>query len=234
MVRAPAARGGSMPTLVVPGVSVETRFDVLPPLPSPSGIIGAVGIVDRAPASGLIGVTKAAEVATLLGPGTQTTMPEVIHALANGASEVVIAAVDGGSRASVTLFNSTDPATRKPALTLRTRSNGGWGNQLSVEVRGIADSTGRIVRAGLRVMLAGRQVEQFADLQVAPGMPDDLFETLNRRSRYLVALDPGFATAVPAEGTFTFTTPAPVTVPEDVSAGTPRTLFSLVPADGVD
>ncbi len=72
-----------MPTLVVPGVSVEARFDVLPPLPAPSGIIGAVGIVDR-PAAGLVGVTKTAEVRTLLGPGTETTMPEVIHALANG------------------------------------------------------------------------------------------------------------------------------------------------------
>ena len=172
-----------MPTLVVPGVSVEARFDVLPPLPAPSGIVGAVGIVDRPAATGLVGVSKSTEVAGQLGPGTETTMPEVIHALANGASEVVISAVDGGSRASVTLFNSTNTATRKPALTLRTRSNGGWGNQLAVEVRGIADSTGKIVRVGLRLLRGGRQVEQFSDLQVAPGMPDDLFETLNRRSR---------------------------------------------------
>ena len=36
--------------LVVPGVSVEARFDVLPPLPSPAGIVGVIGIVDRPPA----------------------------------------------------------------------------------------------------------------------------------------------------------------------------------------
>jgi hypothetical protein len=224
-----------MPTLIVPGVSVETRFDVLPPRPAPSGIVGAVGIVDRPSDSGLVSVTNAAEVAGLLGPGTETTMPEAIHALANGASEVVISAVDGGSRASVALFNSTEAGTRKPALTLRTRSNGGWGNQLAVEVRGIADSTGSIVRTGIRLLLNGRQVEQFADLQVAPGMPDDLFEVLNRRSRYVVALDPGFASAVPAEGTYAFGADGdPVDVPEVVSAGEPRTLFSVLPADRVD
>ena len=46
-----------MPSLVVPGVRVETRFDVLPPLPAPSGIVGVVGIVDRPP-DGLVGATR--------------------------------------------------------------------------------------------------------------------------------------------------------------------------------
>jgi hypothetical protein len=41
-----------MTALVVPGVRVEARVDVLPPLPAPSGIVGAVGIVDRPPADG--------------------------------------------------------------------------------------------------------------------------------------------------------------------------------------
>ena len=38
-------------TLIVPGVSVEARFDVPPPLPARSGILGAVGVVDRIPAA---------------------------------------------------------------------------------------------------------------------------------------------------------------------------------------
>jgi hypothetical protein len=220
-------------TLVVPGVSVEARFDVLPPRPTPAGIIGAVGIVDRAGA-GLIGVTNAAEVRAVLGPGTAATMPEIIHALGNGASEVVVSPVAGGSPASLTLFNGTDLATRQPALLLRCRANGGWGNQLFAEVRGVANSQSQFVRVSLRLLLGGRTVEHFTDLQVAPGMPDDLFDTLNRLSRYVVAIDPGFANAVPAEGTYAFTTGDPVPVQEVVQAGTPRTLFSLLPADGVD
>src|SRR5215470_13289567 len=102
-----------MPALVVPGVRVEARFDILPPLPAPSGIVGAVGIVDRPPASGLISVTKVSEMADLLGPGTQVSMPQVVHALGNGASEVVISAVAGGASASATLLNvNSKPAVR--------------------------------------------------------------------------------------------------------------------------
>jgi len=56
-----------MPSLVVPGARVETRFDVLPPLPAPSGIVGIVGIVDRRP-DGLVGVSRASELRELLGP----------------------------------------------------------------------------------------------------------------------------------------------------------------------
>ena len=223
-----------MPTLVVPGVSVEARFDILPPLPAPSGVIGAVGIADRS-ASGLVGVTKAAELRTLLGPGTETTMPEVMHALANGASEVLVACVSGGSAASLPLFNSTNPADRDQAVLLRCRSNGGWGNQLFAEVRSIANSEGAIVRVTIRLLHNARVVEQFTDLQIAPGMPDDLFDTINRLSRYVVAIDPGFATAVPQENTYAFAaTGAALPVPEVVAAGTPRTLFSLLPAEGAD
>jgi hypothetical protein len=60
-----------MATLVVPGVGVETRFDILPTLPAVSGVVGIAGIVDRPPPQGrLVGVTKAPEVAAVLGPGT--------------------------------------------------------------------------------------------------------------------------------------------------------------------
>ena len=83
-----------MAILIVPGVCVETRFDVLPPLPAAAGILGAVGIVDRPPATpGLIGVSKISEVRELLGPGTEASMPEIAHALANGVREALISSV---------------------------------------------------------------------------------------------------------------------------------------------
>lgn len=88
-----------MATLVVPGVRVETRFDVLPPLPALSGVVGIAAIVDRPPSPArLVGVTKASEVAAVFGPGTAASAPEIIHALGNGASEVVVAPVLGGGR----------------------------------------------------------------------------------------------------------------------------------------
>ena len=52
-----------MTTLVVPGIRVETRFDVLLLLPEAAGVLGVVGIADRAPAGGaLVGVSDTSEV----------------------------------------------------------------------------------------------------------------------------------------------------------------------------
>ena len=89
--------------------------------------------------------------------------------------------------------SSTRPttATRRPALLLRCRSNGDVGQSADRRGPGVANSAGSIVRASVRLLQGSRQVEQFADLQVAPGMPDDLFDMINRRSRYVIAIDPG-------------------------------------------
>src|SRR5690606_37896516 len=152
-----------MTTLVVPGVRVEARFDVLPPLPAPSGILGAVGIVDRPPASGgLIGVSKVSEIRQLLGAGTEVSMPEVVNALANGASEAVISPVLGGKAASVVLKNKSDV----DAIILRCRSNGSWGNSLRADVSAVLNSSGDPVRVSLRLLRDGKIVETFSDLQI--------------------------------------------------------------------
>lgn len=218
-----------MASLVVPGVSVETRFDVLPPLPAAAGVVGIAGIVDRPPPTPrLLGVTKAAEVADVLGPGTAVSAPEIVHALGNGAAEVVVAPVAGGGPASVTLNN----ASSTPAVVLRTRSNGGWGNQLAVDVRSVTDSSGAAVRVSLRLLRGGAVVEQFTDLVVEPGSHQDLFTTVNGQSTYVVALDPGFAGQRPSPNTYTL--PADGTgVDVPVEGGT-ETLFTLFPERGID
>src|SRR5262249_21047371 len=75
--------------LVVPGVSVETTFDVLPPLPAAAGIVGVVGIVDRPPADGgLVSVTRVSELQDLLGPGSIASIPEAVSAISTGAQEL--------------------------------------------------------------------------------------------------------------------------------------------------
>ena len=165
-----------MAGLVVPGVRVEAKFDVLPPLPAPSGILGAVGIVDQPPSdNSLVSVTKVTEVAQLLGPGTISSMPEVSHALANGVSEVVISAVAGGTAAIAKLLN----ATSDEVVRLRTRSKGAAGNALTAEVRTVKDASNNVVRVTLNLIRAGAVQETFADLKVSPGAPDDLFEAIN-------------------------------------------------------
>ena len=217
-----------MATLVVPGVRVEARFDVLPPPPATSGIVGVVGIVDRPPA-GLVGVSRVAELRELLGPGTEVSMPEAVHALANGASEVVVSAVAGGSPASCDLLNDDGVA----AVRLVARSRGDWAERIVVDVRETRDpATNTVRRASLRLLEGGRQVESFSDLQANFDAPDDIFDTLNRQSRYVVAVDPGHADALPAEGTFAF---AASGAPIDVNRGGGTTpLLRLTPARGAD
>ena len=213
-----------MSTLDVPGVRVEARFDVLPPLPAPSGILGVAAIVDRPPDPiKLIGVTKPAEIASLLGPGTIASAPEIVHALANGAAEIVVSPVIGGSAASLTLRN----ANNDPAVILRARSNGEWAEAIHVDVTSVTDSNSNPVRVTIRLLLNGRAVEEFPDLLVNSGDPSDLFDTINRRSVYVVAVDPGLQNAVPAAGTYAVQADGtPVDVPVDQ---TTDTLFSIVP-----
>ncbi len=219
-----------MPSLVVPGVRVEARFDVLPPLPATSGVLGAVGIVDRPPPAGtLIGVTRVSELAELLGPGTAISMPEVVHALSNGASEVVIAAVPDGAPAKLTLLNGDGEG----AVLLRSRSNGAWANDVSVEVRSIANADGDPVRVTLTLTVGREVVESFSDLRISPGGVDDLFEVVNTRSRYVVAVDPGFADLKPKDGTYTFTDTTTVLDVPQAGAGA-KPLFRITPAGATD
>ncbi len=218
-----------MATLVVPGVQVETRFDVLPPLPASSGVVGIAAIVDRPPTpAAIVGLSRAAEIPGALGPGTAASAPEIVHALGNGASEVLVSPVGGGSAASLVLRNgvSTD------AVLLRARSVGTWANQVAVDVRTITDASGATVRVSLRVFRAGQVVEEFSDLVVEPGSHQDLFDTINTRSAYLVALDPSLADASPAAGVYVIpATDAGIAVPR---TGAAQTLLTLFPEPGVD
>ncbi|MBP0445848.1 hypothetical protein J8J14_13795 [Roseomonas sp. SSH11] len=219
-----------MATLIVPGVQVQARFDIVPPLPAASGIVGVVGLVDRAPADGaLVGVTRTSELREILGPGTEASMPEAVHALANGAAEVVVSAVPGGARAQTELRNPDGAV----CVRLVCRAAGAWGNELRADLQAVTGADNAPVRVTLRLLRGGRVAETFSDLRVAPGQPDDLFETINRNSRHVVALDPGFgAGTLPADGTFAFAADgAPLPVKEAAGA---RDLLQLLPGDGVD
>lgn len=218
-----------MAVLVVPGVRVEAKFDVLPPLPAASGVVGIAAVVDRPPDPlRLVGMTKAAEVPDVLGPGTAASAPEVIHCLASGAQEVVVSPVAGGGPARLTLLN----ANSNPAVELRARSNGVWANGLAVDVRSINDAGGNPVRVALRILRSGRVVEEFADLLVEPGQHGDLFETLNSRSVNVVAVDPSLAGETPAPGTYVL--PADGTGVAVPVQGSTSTLFTLLPDRNVD
>jgi hypothetical protein len=219
----------SLTVLVVPGVSIETRFDVLPPLPAASGVVGIAAITDRPPAtSRLVGLTKSAEIDSLLGPGTRASAPEIAHLLGNGAQEVLVSHVAGGGPAALTLNNGDGVA----ALTLRARSNGTWSHNLSVDVRALNAGTGGVARVTIRLLSGGRVVEEFPDLAGDRNDPNNLFDVINSRSINVVAVDPGFSGDDPAPGTYALPgdgTGVPVSV-----AGEATELFRIFAETGVD
>jgi hypothetical protein len=174
-----------MATLIVPGVNVKAYFDVLPPQPAPSGIVGIAGVVDRPPASGkLVSVTKISELRDLLGPGSLYSLKQGVDALSNGASELVISAVSGGGPASLSLLNVDS----EPCVLLKCRFNRSWGTSLAAEVRTILDAAGTVVRVNLDVLVDGTIEETFTDLRVAPGEVDDIFNAVNNSSKLLVEI----------------------------------------------
>ncbi|MFC0533285.1 phage tail sheath C-terminal domain-containing protein [Phytohabitans kaempferiae] len=185
-----------MTALVVPGVRVEARFDVVPPPPSPSGILGLVGVVDRA-ASGLVGLTSTAEIAPLLGPGTLHSMPELADALRNGASEVVVSAVDAGAAGTGTIRLSDRDG--DAVVELRARAAGPWADDVEVRVDEVISADGRSVRAvDLSVYIGGVLAEVHRNLIIDPRTPErDLFQVVNRDSTVLVALDAALLDAEP-------------------------------------
>ncbi|MBT2498622.1 hypothetical protein J7E25_05900 [Agromyces sp. ISL-38] len=222
-----------MPVLVVPGVSVEATFDVLPPLPAAAGIVGVVGVVDRPPSpSRLVGVTRVSELQDLCGPGTVASMPEAVAALSTGAQEVIVSAVSGGAAASVTLVNAADA----PAVRLRARSRGAWANRLSADVRIITNAAGEVVRVTLRILQDNAEAERFDDLIVEPGQSLDLFSVVNAQSNYVVAVEPGFEGDDPKPGIYPLDADGRAEIEQLGAAGTVLMDVRLVPGaagDGV-
>jgi hypothetical protein len=123
-------------------------------------------------------------------------------------------------------------ANSNPAVVLRARSNGTWSDDIAVDVRTITNAEGAPVRVSLRIFRSGKVVEEFPDLVVEPGSHQDLFDTINTRSLYVVALDPSLGTATPSAGSFVLPDDGTgVDVPVD---GETDVLFTLFPEPGVD
>ncbi|MFV8754457.1 phage tail sheath C-terminal domain-containing protein [Nannocystaceae bacterium ST9] len=182
--------------LVVPGVSVATRFEVRPPLPSKTGILGAVGVVDNNPGSGPIAVTTSQELLALCGPATRYSFPEALAALANGVSELVVSPVDEGSGAAASLILRDDEG--EAVVVLRARAVGPWGNRLAARITPVYGADGVTVRfVHLELLFEGKVIERHANLVMRADDANDLFRRINRESATIVAVDPVYLTDLP-------------------------------------
>ncbi len=180
--------------LIIPGVQVTTIFEPSPALPSPTGILGVVGVTDRGPREPTPVGSMAAFVDTF-GPGSRYTMPEVRTAFANGVSEVVVARTEArGQKASLTLVDDEN----EPVARLIARAEGTWGNHLAAKVSQVRTLSGAGVKYfNLDVLLDGAVIESFTNLVMDEGSPNYFFDRVNRGSRVAVAIDPLFEAGLP-------------------------------------
>lgn len=181
-------------SLIVPGVSIATEFDVAPPLPARSGILGAVGVVDDG-SGGVGSATTRQDVLAQFGPATLYSFPELFRALANGVSEVVVSPVSptSGQVASAVLLGDAGDE----VLKLRARAVGPWGNNLSVRVTRHVGTDGTVRNVRIDVLWKGQVIETHDGLVLHDTDDRDLFTAINRDSKVIVALDPVFETDLP-------------------------------------
>ena len=182
--------------LIIPGVQVKTVFEPSGVLPSVTGILGIVGVTDRGPLAPTA-VGNMGELLDAFGPGTRYSMPEAKIAFANGVSEIVVSRTPPGrgQRAMLDLLNDDGDK----VVTLIARAEGAWGNRIGVQATQVRTSGGSGVKyVNLTLFLDGERVETFNNLTLDEESPDYLFDRVNFQSRLVVAIDPLFASGLPA------------------------------------
>ncbi len=181
-------------TLVIPGVQVTTVFEPSPALPSPTGILGVVGVVDHGPLEPTP-VGSMTEFADQFGPASRYTMPEVRSAFANGVSEVVVArTATRGQRARLDLVDDENETVAR----LIARAEGAWGNRLKAQVTQVRTLSGAGVKYfNLDILLEDTVIENFANLVMDPHSPNYFFGRVNSASRVVTAVDPLFEAGLP-------------------------------------
>jgi hypothetical protein len=172
-------------TRIIPGVTVQVLREIVPPLPSPSGVLGLVGVADVTP-DRLTPVDSFTRFLEVFGPASSFSMPEVRQAFQNGIAEVVVSPVGGGSAGTV---NLTD-ATNGTVTVLTARANGPWSKNVTVEVT----PRGTPATAVDLTVKHGDVVESFRNL-VAGEIPG----ALNLGSA-LVSAAAGTSSSLPAAG----------------------------------
>lgn len=113
----------------IPGVNVQVLREIVPPLPSPSGILGIVGVTENTP-DRLTAVSSFTRFREVFGEASSFAMPEVRQAFENGIAEVVASPVAGGSAGTATLQDDSDAI----VATLTARANGPWSGGISAAV----------------------------------------------------------------------------------------------------
>lgn len=182
---------------VLPGVQVSVVKEVVPPLPAPSGIVGIIGVTDKGPDKPKH-VSSYKEFKEIFGPASAFSMPEAKQILQNGAFELVVARVSGGSKSELILKDKEGD----DVVILQARANGPWSENVKVTVKEnkVEAEPGieQVSNVDLTLSYNGT-VETFRNLSMKPDDEKYLFDVVNAGSELVTAIDPKFRTDPPDE-----------------------------------
>jgi hypothetical protein len=146
---------------IIPGVQVSVVKEVVPPQLSPTGVLGLVGLTERAPEGGVGRASTWKRFIELFGPGSAHSMPEARQALQNGASQLVVVAIPGKGVAATAVLTKAGA----PALVLTARAPGTWAETLTVKVKHRKQDN-KIVALDLDLIRADGSIESHKNLGV--------------------------------------------------------------------
>ncbi len=146
---------------IIPGVQVSVVKEVVPPQLSPTGVLGLVGLTERAPEGGVGRASTWKRFIELFGPGSAHSMPEARQALQNGASQLVVVAIPGKGVAATAVLAKAGA----PALVLTARAPGTWAETLTVKVKHRKQDN-KIIALDLDLVRADGSIESHKNLGV--------------------------------------------------------------------
>ena len=170
---------------IIPGVEVKVVKEVVPKQLAPSGVLGLVGLVEKAPETG--GLARASSwnaFKEAFGEGSIHSLPQAPQALANGVFTVVVSPV---SAEAASKAGGDMKLASKKMLSFAARAPGSWANGLTLTW---GERKGPLGMAAFDMELTdakGASVESFRNVTMAPGSPRYVVDYINQYSTRITA-----------------------------------------------
>jgi hypothetical protein len=165
---------------VIPGVEVQVIKEIVPQQLYPSGVVGMIGTADKGPVGKPVTVTSFQELKEIFLQDTAgSLLRDGKQAFLNGVFQVVATRVagSGGRPSSATLVGG-----RKNREVVKLTSRDQVDSTIEIKVmKGATDNTVRIE------ILKGKEREDYENMDMNPGNPLYLVNTLNQSSKWVTA-----------------------------------------------
>ena len=174
-------------TRILPGVEIEVIKEIVPQQLNPSGVVGMIGMTRKGPLMEPVHVGTYKEFTEKFGSDPSLSLTQdAKSAFQNGVYEIVVVRVQGagGSKASQVLKDKKD----KDAVKLEAKSEGEFGNEISVKIEDADNKTTISITDG-------STVEVYDNVSLDAKSEKYIVEHLNKNSTIVEAFDVGKAKA---------------------------------------